>query len=197
MRFVETGGVEMMAGRPSVGSVDEYIAGFPPATARMLQELRALIRSIAPSATETISYGIPTFDLEGTHLVHFAGYGAHIGLYPAPSGIAAFHDEPAPYKRAKGSVRFPLDRPLPSDLIRRMVAFRVEEVVGASQKQGGRGARYERPALPGAVVSGAPTAARPRTTAARPLTVGGSPVAARCRRLVFRLSCGPRRRTPS
>ncbi|GEM_PF-262143 len=180
----------MMAGKPGAGSIDEYIAGFPPATARMLQDLRTLIRSTAPGATETIRYGIPTFDLERTHLVHFAGYRAHIGLYPAPSGIAAFRDELEPYKPAKGSVRFPLDRPLPSDLIRRMVAFRVDEVVGASQKQGGRGARYERPALPDAIVSGAPTAARP-------LADGGSPVAARCRRIVFRLSCDPRRRTPS
>lgn len=123
-----------MAGKPGAGSIDEYIAGFPPATARMLQELRALIRAVAPGATETISYGIPTFDLEGTHLVHFAGYRAHIGLYPAPSGIAAFRDELEPYRPAKGSVRFPLDRPLPTGLIRRIVAFRVDEVSGITEK---------------------------------------------------------------
>ncbi|MBM3148061.1 MAG: DUF1801 domain-containing protein, partial [Actinobacteria bacterium] len=90
--------------------------------------------SVAPGATETISYGIPTFDLEGTHLVHFAGYRAHIGLYPAPSGIAAFRDELEPYRPAKGSVRFPLDRPLPTGLIRRIVAFRVDEVSGMTEQ---------------------------------------------------------------
>jgi uncharacterized protein YdhG (YjbR/CyaY superfamily) len=124
----------MMAGRPSAGSVDEYIAGFPPATAGLLREVRALIRSVAPGATETISYGIPTFDLERMHLVHFAGYRGHIGLYPAPSGIAAFRDELEPYSPAKGSVRFPLDRPLPTHLIGRIVAFRVAEVSSRAEK---------------------------------------------------------------
>ena len=85
------------------------------------------LRSAAPGATEAISYAIPTFDLNGRHLVHFAGYEGHVGFYPAPSGIAAFKDELKPFKSAKGSAQFPLDRPLPADLIRRMVAFRVEE----------------------------------------------------------------------
>ena len=113
--------------RPSAKTIDEYIAGFPDETRAALQEMRALITAAAPDATETMSYAIPTFDLNGRHLVHFAGYGGHVGFYPAPSGIAAFKDELKPFKSAKGSVQFPLDRPLPAGLIRRMVAFRVEE----------------------------------------------------------------------
>ena len=108
-------------------SIDEYIAGFPAATRLMLEEIRALVRSIAPGATETISYDIPTFDLNGRHLVHFAGYPKHIGLYPVPSGMEAFKEEFKPYKTGKGSVQFPLDRPLPMDLIRRVVEFRLDE----------------------------------------------------------------------
>lgn len=116
-----------MSGRPTAGSIDEYIAGFPPATRAVLEEVRALIRAAAPDATETISYAIPTFDLRGRHLVHFAGYAKHIGFYPVPSGMEAFKEELASYKQGKGSVQFPLDRPLPADLIRRIVEFRVAE----------------------------------------------------------------------
>jgi len=116
-----------MTNRSTAGSIDEYIAGFPPATQEVLQELRALIRASAPDATETISYAIPTFDLAGRHLVHFAGYEKHIGFYPVPSGIEAFKDELTPYRSGKGSAQFPLGQPLPTDLIRRIVAFRAEE----------------------------------------------------------------------
>ena len=116
-----------MANRSSAGSVDEYIAGFPPETQRALEEVRALIKSCAPEATETISYAIPTFDLNGRHLVHFAAYERHVGFYPIPSGMEAFEAELKSFKRGKGSVQFPLDRPLPLDLIRRIVEFRVEE----------------------------------------------------------------------
>ena len=116
-----------MATRPTAGSIDEYIAAFPPETQKVLEEVRALVREIAPEATETISYAIPTFDLSGKHLVHFAGYERHVGLYPAPSGMAQFEADLAPYKQGKGSVQFPLDKPLPVDLIRRIVEFRVEE----------------------------------------------------------------------
>ena len=90
--------------------------------------------SCAPAATETISYAIPTFDLGGRHLVHFAGYERHVGLYPTASGIAAFENELRPYKRGKGSVRFPLGRPLPAGLIRRIVEFRVAESTGKPGK---------------------------------------------------------------
>lgn len=118
-----------MAGRSTATSIDEYMAEFPPDTQRVLREVRALVKATAPQATETISYAIPTFDLNG-HLVHFAAYENHLGFYPAPSGIAAFREELKPYKRAKGSVQFPLGRPLPMDLIRRMVEFRVAENTG-------------------------------------------------------------------
>ena len=116
-----------MANRPTAGSIDEYIAGFPSPTQEVLQELRALIRAAAPDATETISYAIPTFDLGGRHLVHVAGYEKHIGFYPVPSGIEAFKEELKPYRSGKGSAQFPLGQPLPTDLIRRIVEFRVEE----------------------------------------------------------------------
>ena len=119
-----------MTSRSTAGSIDQYIAGFPPATQVVLQELRALIRTSAPGATETISYAIPTFDLGGRHLVHFAGYAKHIGFYPVPSGIEAFKEELAPYRSGKGSAQFPLGQPLPTDLIRRIVEYRVEENVG-------------------------------------------------------------------
>jgi uncharacterized protein YdhG (YjbR/CyaY superfamily) len=116
-----------MPGRSQANSIDEYIAGFPPQTAKVLAELRALIKSSAPGATETISYAMPTFDLNGRHLVHFAGYARHVGFYPIPAGIEAFREELKPYKQGRGSVQFPLGQPLPKDLIRRMVEFRVRE----------------------------------------------------------------------
>ena len=119
-----------MSERATARSIDEYIAGFPEETGRVLSEMRALIKSVAPQATETISYAIPTFDLQGKHLVHFAGFKNHVGLYPAPSGIKAFEADLAPYRSGKGSVRFPLGRPLPKELIRRIVEFRVKEIAG-------------------------------------------------------------------
>ena len=121
-----------MASRSSATTIDEYIAEFPPETQAKLEELRALIRSIAPEATETISYAIPTFDLNGKHLVHFAGYAKHIGLYPTPSGMVQFADELTPYRAGKGTAQFPLDEPLPTDLIRRIVEFRVGESARSS-----------------------------------------------------------------
>jgi len=118
-----------MANRSTARSIDEYIAAFPPATQKVLEELRALISAAAPDAAETISYAIPTFELNG-HLVHFAGYERHIGFYPTGSGVEAFKEELKPYKSGKGSVQFPLGRPLPTGLIRRIVEFRVEENAG-------------------------------------------------------------------
>jgi uncharacterized protein YdhG (YjbR/CyaY superfamily) len=116
-----------MAMRSSTGSIDEYIGEFPPETQKLLEEVRALVREGAPDATETISYAMPTFDLNGRHLVHFAGFKHHVGLYPTPSGIEAFKEDLEPYKSGKGSAQFPIDKPLPVDLIRRIVAFRVQE----------------------------------------------------------------------
>ena len=119
-----------MANRSTATSIDEYIAGFPPETRRALEELRAIVKASAPDATETMSYAIPTFDLNGRHLVHFAGYEKHIGFYPVPSGIEAFKVELKPYRQGKGSVQFPLGQPLPTELIRRIVEFRVAENTG-------------------------------------------------------------------
>ncbi len=117
-----------MSERPGAADIDEYIAAFPPDTRARLEEVRAIIREAAPDATETISYAIPTFDLGGKHLVHFGGFTHHVGLYPTPSGMTAFEAELAPYAAGKGSARFPLGEPLPADLIRRIVAFRIAEV---------------------------------------------------------------------
>lgn len=116
-----------MTNRSAATSIDEYIAEFPPETQKVLQEVRSVIRGVAPEATETISYAIPTFDLNGQHLVHFAGYKSHIGFYPTASGITAFQDELVFYKSARGSVQFPLGQPIPMDLIRRITEFRVTE----------------------------------------------------------------------
>ena len=87
-----------------------------------------MIHDTAPEAVETIAYAIPTFDLNGKHLVHFAAFAKHIGFYPTPNGIEAFKDDLAPYSTAKGSAQFPLGKPIPNDLIRRIVEFRVREV---------------------------------------------------------------------
>jgi uncharacterized protein YdhG (YjbR/CyaY superfamily) len=107
-------------------SIDAYIAAAPPDRRARLDELRAAIRAAAPEAEETISYGMPAFAQHGT-LVYFAALKNHIGFYPTASGIAAFQEELAAYEGTKGAVRFPLDRPLPLDLIQRIVRFRVEE----------------------------------------------------------------------
>lgn len=111
-----------------VRPVDAYVAGFDGDARTALVELRALLREAVPDATETISYGIPTLDLHGRHVLHYAGYARHVGLYPTPSGMVAFDADLARYARGKGSVRFPLGEPLPVELIRRIAALRVAEV---------------------------------------------------------------------
>jgi uncharacterized protein YdhG (YjbR/CyaY superfamily) len=110
-------------------TIDEYIRTFPPEVQARLQKMRQTIRKAAPQAMEAISYQMPTFKLHGRNLVHFAGYKRHIGFYPVPSGVAAFKKELAPYVQGKGSVQFPLDRPLPYELVKRIVAFRVKEAL--------------------------------------------------------------------
>jgi uncharacterized protein YdhG (YjbR/CyaY superfamily) len=107
-------------------SIDQYIATFPPAIQALLESVRATIKAAAPDATERISYQMPTFWLNG-NLVHFAALKNHIGFYPTPSGIEAFQAETSMYKSTKGALQFPLDQPLPLDLIRRIVEFRVAE----------------------------------------------------------------------
>jgi uncharacterized protein YdhG (YjbR/CyaY superfamily) len=123
-------GGEEVPGRSKAGSIDEYISEFPADTRAVLEQIRAVIRSAAPDATETISYAIPTFDLNGRHLVHFAAFARHVGFYPTGSGIAAFEHELSRFKGGKGSVQFPLDEPLPTELIRRIVEFRVKQAAG-------------------------------------------------------------------
>lgn len=107
-------------------SIDEYIATFPAGIRAILEELRAAIRAAAPDAEERISYQMPAFALHG-NLVYFAAAKHHIGFYPTSSGIAAFQQELSAYEGSKGAVRFPIGQPLPLDLIRRMVEFRVAE----------------------------------------------------------------------
>jgi uncharacterized protein YdhG (YjbR/CyaY superfamily) len=106
--------------------IDEYIAGFPSDVQVKLEKLRATIRQAAPEAQEKISYQMPTFFLEG-NLVHFAAYKNHVGFYPTPSGIEHFKEPLSVYKGAKGSVQFPLDQPIPYELVSKIVLFRVQE----------------------------------------------------------------------
>lgn len=109
-----------------ITTIDEYIATFPPGIQKILKQLRKTIQAAAPDAVEKISYQIPTFALKG-NLVHFAAYKSHIGFYPAPSGIKTFAQELARYETAKGTVKFPLNEPLPLELISNIVKFRVVE----------------------------------------------------------------------
>jgi len=107
-------------------TIDEYIAGYPKDVQEILEKIRATVREAAPDAKETINYQIPTFTLKG-NLVHFAAFNKHIGFYPTPSGIEKFKQELSGYASAKGSVQFPLDKPIPYDLISEIVKFRVKE----------------------------------------------------------------------
>jgi len=107
-------------------TIDEYIASFPVEVQQKLQQIRAVIQSAAPEALEKISYQIPTFYFNG-NLVHFAVQKHHIGFYPAPSGIDRFKEELLPYKTSKGAVQFPLDKPIPFGLIRKITAYRYQE----------------------------------------------------------------------
>ncbi len=114
--------------------IDAYIQSFPPDIQKILEQLRRIIHENAPGAEEAVSYGMPTFKLHG-NLVHFAAFEHHIGFYPTPSGIEAFEKELAPYKHAKGSVQFPLDNPIPYDLVKRIVQFRVKETLEIGKKK--------------------------------------------------------------
>lgn len=107
-------------------TIDEYIAMFPDEIQAILQRLRQTIHKAAPEATEAISYQMPTFKLNG-NLVHFAAFKSHIGFYPVPSGIEAFREELEPYIKGKGTIQFPLDKPIPYDLVEKIVEFRVKE----------------------------------------------------------------------
>jgi uncharacterized protein YdhG (YjbR/CyaY superfamily) len=116
----------MKSGKVSFNTIDEYIAAFPEEIQKILEELRATIKAAAPEAEEKISYQMPTFALKG-NLVHFAAFKNHIGLYPTPSGTETFKRELSIYQGAKGSIKFPIEKPLPLKLISEIVKFRVAE----------------------------------------------------------------------
>jgi uncharacterized protein YdhG (YjbR/CyaY superfamily) len=118
-----------MQGRQNFNSIDEYIASFPETMQELLQQVRTTIRNAAPEATERISYGIPTFFLNG-NLVHFGGYKSHVGFYPGAEGIEIFKDRLSSYPLSRGTVRFPSDQPIPFDLIREITEFRVHQNLG-------------------------------------------------------------------
>lgn len=116
----------MSENESNILTIDAYIAGFPEPVQAVLQKLRQVIKEAAPEAGETIKYRMPTFIFHG-NLVHFAAYEHHIGFYPDPEGIQKFANELAPYPQSKGAIRFPIDKPLPFDLIYRITKFRVEQ----------------------------------------------------------------------
>ena len=116
-------------------TIDEYIASSPKDVQAILKKIRETVKKAAPDAEETINYGIPTFTLKG-NLVHFAAFKTHIGFYPTPSGIEKFKKELSVYEGAKGSVKFPLDKPIPYALITRIVKFRVKENLERAEAKG-------------------------------------------------------------
>jgi uncharacterized protein YdhG (YjbR/CyaY superfamily) len=109
--------------------IDEYIKDFPKETKTVLRQIRAAIRKASPKAVEVISYGMPAFKLNEKVLIYFAGFKNHIGLYPAPRAKEEFKKELAAYKGGKGTVQFPLDKPMPLNLITRIVKFKVNEIL--------------------------------------------------------------------
>jgi uncharacterized protein YdhG (YjbR/CyaY superfamily) len=108
-------------------STDAYISSFPASTQKLLQQMRTLVLKSAPGSVETMKYGMPTIQLYGKNVVHYAAYANHIGFYPAPSGLDAFKEEISKYKHSKGAVQFPLDKPLPKALVAKITLFRVAE----------------------------------------------------------------------
>lgn len=109
-------------------TIDEYIAAYPAQVQEILEEIRRVIREEASSASEAIAYGIPTFKVRGKNLIHFGAYKNHIGFYPTPSALDAFSEELSVYASGKGSAQFPLDKPMPLDLIRKIVQYRMAQI---------------------------------------------------------------------
>ena len=117
-------------------TMDEYIAGSPSDVQEILQKIKRTIRKAAPDAEETISYQIPTFTLKGKYLIYFAAYKKHIGVYPVPAGDAELNEELAAYQAGKGTLQFPLDKPIPYNLITKIVKLRVKEnLAKAAEKE--------------------------------------------------------------
>lgn len=127
----------MKENNASITTINDYIATFPEEIKSILNQVRDTIKAAAPDAEEKISYGMPTFFLNG-NLVHFAAFQKHIGFYPTPSGIEAFQKELSAYEGAKGSVQFPLDKPIPYSLISKIVKFRVKENLAKSKGKGNK-----------------------------------------------------------
>ena len=115
-------------------AVDEYVAGFPPERRKGLEEMRAFIRPLVPGGVEKIAYRMPTFDIAGKHVVHYAAFTNHLGLYPTASPVEAFESELGPYVHSRGSIQFPLGKPIPWDLVRRIVEFKVAELSNQPNK---------------------------------------------------------------
>ncbi len=111
-------------------TIDEYIGKFPEDTRAILEKVRHTIQKASPEATETISYGIPTFNLNGKHLIFFAGWKHHISLYPIPAGDESFRQKISQYKSGKGTIQFILDKPIPYDLVEEIVTLLVREIDG-------------------------------------------------------------------
>lgn len=116
-------------------TIDEYIAGYPPEVQKVLHELRDFIRSLVPMAREKIGYGVPTYTLYG-NLVHFGGFKSHIGFFPGSEAVEKFKDELTEYVTSKGTIQFPLTKPLPYDLIRRIVEFCIEKNTAKAASKG-------------------------------------------------------------
>lgn len=125
----------MKGKKTGFNSIDEYIATFPKETQKILMEIRDTIKVAASNAEEKISYQMPTFFLNG-NLIHFAAFKNHIGIYPTPSSTEAFEKEISRYHSAKGSIRLPLDDPMPLKLISRIVKFRVAENLQKAKLKG-------------------------------------------------------------
>ena len=113
--------------KTTIKDIDDYIADFPNDVQEIMKKIRATIRKAAPDATETISYKMPTFNLNGHYLVYFAAYKKHIGMYPVPAGDEEFRQEIAAYQTGKGTLQFPLEQPIPYKLITKIVKFRIKE----------------------------------------------------------------------
>ena len=166
----------MRSNLPPPADVTEYLARCAPEVRTQLTALRRLIQHAAPAAVETLAYGMPTYR-QGVNLVHFAAFPQHIGFYPTPAGMKAFAAEFAGYVSGKGSVQFPLDQPLPLDLIERVVRFRVAEVEGGQAPRAKAATQKPAPAKPGPAKPGPVKPARAKAVKAK--AVPGKPLASK------------------
>ena len=158
----------MRSNLPPPADVTEYLSRCAPEVRTQLTALRRLIQHAAPAAVETLAYGMPTYR-QGVNLVHFAAFPQHIGFYPTPAGMTAFAAEFAGYVSGKGSVQFPLDQPLPLELIERVVRFRVAEVEGGQAPRAKAATQKPAPAKPGPVKPARAKAVKPKAVPGKPL----------------------------